>query len=140
MSRSISRSYQDSYTQEQRQQVVDYLSQQRWKDAENGNYAVGLHEVPFDENVNMIKGTRILPETLPANPDPVLASFFDYYRTARGFHSRSINLPQPGQLQHRCHFLVFRCMQTLKCSELVRSCLLLEKMRIRAIILKMFIK
>lgn len=91
MSRSISRSYQDSYTQEQRQQVVDYLSQQRWKDAENGNYAVGLHEVPFDENGNMIKGTRILPETLPTNPDPVLASFFDYYRTARGFHSRSIN-------------------------------------------------
>ncbi len=91
MSRSISRSHQDSYTQEQRQKVVDYLSQQRWKDADNGNYAVGLHEVPFDENGNMIKGTRILPETLPANPDPVLASFFDYYRTARGFHSRSIN-------------------------------------------------
>lgn len=91
MSRSISRSHQDSYTQEQRQKVVDYLSQQRWKDAENGNYAVGLHEVPFDEGGNMIKGTRILPETLPANPDPVLASFFDYYRTARGFHSRSIN-------------------------------------------------
>jgi len=91
MSRSISRSYQDSYTQEQRQQVVDYLSQQRWKDAENGNYAVGLHEVPFDENGNMIKGTRILPETLPANPDPVLASFFENYRTSRGFHSRSIN-------------------------------------------------
>lgn len=91
MSRSISRSHQDSYTQEQRQKVIDYLSQQRWKDAENGNYAVGLHEVPFDENGNMIKGARILPETLPANPDPVLASFFDYYRTARGFHSRSIN-------------------------------------------------
>lgn len=91
MSRSISRSHQDSYTQEQRQKVVDYLSQQRWKDAENGNYAVGLHEVPFDEDGNMIKGTRILPETLPANPDPVLASFFDYYRTARGFHARSIN-------------------------------------------------
>lgn len=91
MSRSISRSHQDSYTQEQRQKVVDYLSQQRWKDAENGNYAVGLHEVPFDEKGNMIKGARILPETLPANPDPVLASFFDYYRTARGFHSRSIN-------------------------------------------------
>lgn len=91
MSRSISRSHQDSYTQEQRQKVVDYLSQQRWKDTENGNYAVGLHEVPFDEKGNMIKGLHILPETLPANPDPVLASFFDYYRTARGFHSRSIN-------------------------------------------------
>lgn len=91
MSRSISRSYKDSYTTEQRQKVIDYLSQQRWTDAENGSYAIGLHEVPFDENGNLVKGQRILPETLPENPDPVLAAFFDYYRTARGFHPRSIN-------------------------------------------------
>lgn len=91
MSRSISRSYKDSYTLEQRKNVIDYLSQQRWIDAENGNYALGLHEVPFDENGNMVKGKRVLPETLPKKPDPVLASFFDYYRTPRGFHPRSIN-------------------------------------------------
>ncbi len=91
MSRSISRSYKDSYTREQRQKVIDYLSQQRWTDAENVSYAIGLHEVPFDENGNLVKGERILPETLPANPDPVLAAFFDYYRTPRGFHPRSIN-------------------------------------------------
>jgi fermentation-respiration switch protein FrsA (DUF1100 family) len=91
MSRSMSRSHKDSYTMDQRQKVVDYISQQRWKDAENGNYAVGFHEVPFDENGNLIKGKRVLPETLPDNPDPVLAAFFDYYRTPRGFHSRSIN-------------------------------------------------
>ncbi len=91
MSRSISRSHQDSYTREQRQQVIDYISRQRWVDAEKGKYAVGLHEVPFDENGNLIKGTRVLPETLPDNPDPVLAAFFDYYRTPRGFHPRSIN-------------------------------------------------
>jgi len=91
MSRSISHSYKDSYTREQRQKVVDYISQQRWIDAENGNYAVGLHEVPFDEKGNLVKGERVLPETLLANPDPVLAAFFDYYRTPRGFHPRSIN-------------------------------------------------
>src|SRR5215217_16343 len=91
MSRSISRSYKDSYTLEQRKKVVDYLSQQRWTDAENGNYALGLHEVPFDENGNIVKGNRVLPETLPGNPDPVLVSFFDYYKTPRGFHPRSVN-------------------------------------------------
>lgn len=91
MSRSISRSYKDSYTREQRQKVIDYVSQQRWADAENGSYAVGLHEVPFDKNGNLVKGKRVLPETLPANPDPVVAAFFDYYRTPRGFHPHSIN-------------------------------------------------
>lgn len=91
MSRSMSRSYKDSYTLEQRHQVIEYLSQQRWTDAENEKYAVGLHEVPFDEKGNLVKGNRVLPETLPKNPDPVLASFFNYYRTKRGFHPRSIN-------------------------------------------------
>ncbi|KAA9326039.1 alpha/beta hydrolase [Adhaeribacter soli] len=91
ISRSMSRNHKDSYTKEQRYKVINYLSQQRWLDAENGNYAVGLHEVPFDEKGNVAKGKRVLPEALPQNPDPVLASFFDYYRTPRGFHPRSIN-------------------------------------------------
>jgi len=91
MSRSMSRSYKDSYTREQRQKVVDYLSQQRWADAQSGKYALGYHEVPFDKDGQIVKGTRVLPENLPANPDPVLAAFFDYYRTRRGFHARSIN-------------------------------------------------
>ena len=91
MSRSMSRGHKDGYTLEQRKKVIDYLSQQRWTDVENDNYAVGLHEVPFDENGNIGKGNRVLPETLSSKPDPVLASFFDYYRTPRGFHPRSIN-------------------------------------------------
>jgi fermentation-respiration switch protein FrsA (DUF1100 family) len=91
MSRSMSRSYKDGYTREQRQQVVDYLSQQRWADAETGTYALGYHEVPFDQNGQIVKGNRVLPEKLPAEADPVLTAFFDYYRTPRGFHARSIN-------------------------------------------------
>jgi fermentation-respiration switch protein FrsA (DUF1100 family) len=91
MSRSMSRSHKDAYTPEQRQKVIGYLSQQRWADAENGNYSLGLHEVPFDEKGNIVMGDRVLPEALPKEPNPVLAAFFDYYRTPRGFHQRSIN-------------------------------------------------
>ena len=91
MSRSMSRSYKDSYTREQRHKVIDYLSQQRWADAEKGSYARGYHEVPFDERGSLLKGNRVLPEKLPAEADPVLSAFFNYYRTPRGFHPRSIN-------------------------------------------------
>ncbi|MFD1893702.1 alpha/beta hydrolase [Ottowia beijingensis] len=91
MSRSMSRAHQDSYTRAQRQQVIDYLSQQRWADAESGQPALGLHEVPFDEQGRIVKGTRVLPEKLPPEADPVLTAFFNYYRTRRGFHPRSIN-------------------------------------------------
>jgi uncharacterized protein len=90
MSRSMSRGYKDSYTMEQRHKVIDYLSQQRWADAENGKYARGYHEVPFDENGNIVKSQKMMPKTLPANPDPVLAMFFNYYMTPRGFHPRSV--------------------------------------------------
>jgi fermentation-respiration switch protein FrsA (DUF1100 family) len=91
MSRSISRSHKDSYTMEQRHKVIDYISQRRWIDAERGEYSLGYHEVPFDKNGNIVEGQRVLPEDLPENPDPVLAAFFDFYRTPRGFHPRSIN-------------------------------------------------
>lgn len=91
MSRSMSRSHKDSYTREQRRKIIDYLSQQRWMDAESGKPALGYHEVPFDGEGNIVKGQRVLPESLPRNPDPVLAAFFDYYRTPRGFHPRGIN-------------------------------------------------
>ena len=91
MSRSISRGHQDSYTKEQRHKVIDYISQQRWADAEKGNYSAGPHEVQFDEKGNIVKGTRVLPETLPQTADPVTTAFFNYYRTKRGFHPRSIN-------------------------------------------------
>jgi fermentation-respiration switch protein FrsA (DUF1100 family) len=91
MSRSMSRGHADSYTMEQRRRIIDYVSAQRWVDAEKGTFAPGFHEVPFDSNGNLLRGDRVLPETLPANPNPVLADFFDYYRTGRGFHPRSVN-------------------------------------------------
>jgi fermentation-respiration switch protein FrsA (DUF1100 family) len=88
---SLSRSHKDGYTLEQRHKVVSYLSQQRWADAEKGTNALGYHEVPFDQNGQIVKGNRVLPQRLPADADPVLTAFFDYYRTPRGYHARSIN-------------------------------------------------
>ncbi len=91
MSRSISRGYQDSYTKDQRHKVIDYVSQQRWTDADSGNYAPGPHEVQFDQQGNIVKSTRVLPDALPETADPVTTAFFNYYRTKRGFHPRSVN-------------------------------------------------
>ncbi|MBE1577697.1 alpha/beta hydrolase [Amycolatopsis roodepoortensis] len=91
MSRSMSRGHQDYYTRQQRQKVVDHLSRQRWIDAENGTYARLSHEVPFDKNGNVAPSTTVLPKTLPPDADPITKSFFDYYRTDRGYHPRSIN-------------------------------------------------
>jgi fermentation-respiration switch protein FrsA (DUF1100 family) len=114
MSRSISRSYKDSYTLEQRKKVVDYLSQQRWADIETGKAALGLHEVPFDEKGNIVKGNRVLPDTLPANPNPVLAAFFNYYRTPRGFHPRSINSASAWTATTPMPFFSFPMMSNLE--------------------------
>nr|WP_159691000.1 alpha/beta hydrolase [Flavobacterium sp. 9R] len=91
MSRSISKGYMDSYTNEQRHKISDYLSQQRWIDAEKGTYALGYHEIPFDEKGEIVKGTKLIPDTLPENPNPVLVDFYSYYKTKRGYHPRSIN-------------------------------------------------
>lgn len=91
MSRSMSRGHQDYYTREQRQKVVDHLSRQRWIDAENGGYARLSHEVPFDQNGNVAPSNLVLPKTLPPGADPITRIFFDYYRTERGYHPRSIN-------------------------------------------------
>ncbi|MGW1674126.1 alpha/beta hydrolase [Streptomyces sp. NPDC002324] len=91
MSRSMSRGHEDYYTREQRQKVVDHLSPQRWIDAENATYARLSHEVPFDKNGDVAPSNRVLPKTLPADADPITRIFFDYYRTERGYHPRSIN-------------------------------------------------
>ena len=114
MSRSMSKGHQDYYTPEQRQKVVDYLSQQRWADAENGNYATGLHEVPFDQNGNIIKADKLFPEMLPKDADPVAKIFFDYYKTPRGFHPRSINSTTAWTATTPMSFFSFPLMDNIK--------------------------
>ncbi|NAT78352.1 hypothetical protein CWD78_12805 [Dickeya dadantii] len=76
MSRVMSKGYYDSRTGQQRTQMLEQMSRQRWVDAEQGSPA---------------PGPRILPETREGITDPVVRMYFDYYRTPRGFHKRSPN-------------------------------------------------
>jgi uncharacterized protein len=76
MSRTMAKGLNDSLTKEQRAQMLEKMSQQRWVDAENGAPAAG---------------PRILPEALERNSDPITQEFFDYYRTPRGFHKNAPN-------------------------------------------------
>lgn len=81
----------DRYNAEDRQAVLKHLNQQRWVDAEKGQPATANHDLNVDDNGNVTTADRILPETLDSNPNPVQKEFFDYYRTARGFHKNSVN-------------------------------------------------
>jgi uncharacterized protein len=75
MSRVMARGYYDSLTPESRAQMLDQLSRQRWTDAQTGTPALAGG----------------LPETLDGVDDPVIRMYFDYYKTPRGFHARSVN-------------------------------------------------
>jgi len=76
MSRVMAKGYYDSRPKEQRAQMLEQMSLQRWADADKGSSA---------------PGPRILPEALEGITDPVIRMYFDYYRTPRGFHKRSPN-------------------------------------------------
>lgn len=76
MTRVMSKGYNDVVTLVQRTHILDQLTQQRWKDAENGSPA---------------KGPRNLPEKLQGDEPQFVKEYFDYYRTPRGFHERSLN-------------------------------------------------
>lgn len=90
MSDSMWKGLNNSKTAEQRRIEKQYLADQRWKDAENGTPATGLHELPFDENNLPVKSNKLFAATLPADADPVTTEFFNYYR-GRAYHPRSVN-------------------------------------------------
>ncbi len=74
--RVASRGYYDKVTLEERTKTLEQMSQQRWKDAESGRAAAG---------------PRSNAEKLKGDEPQFIKDYFDYYRTPRGFHERSIN-------------------------------------------------
>lgn len=76
MSRVTAKGYYDKMTPEERSKMLNNLSVQRWKDAETGHFELG---------------PRVLPEKLKGDEPQFVKDYFDYYRTPRGFHPRSIN-------------------------------------------------
>lgn len=76
MSRVNAKGYNDSMTKEKRTQLLEQMSQQRWIDAANETLT--------------FKATG-LPDSLTGNEPPFVKEYFDYYKTPRGYHPRSIN-------------------------------------------------
>lgn len=76
MSRVNAKGYNDSMTKEERVQLLEQMSQQRWIDAANETLT--------------FKATG-LPDTLKGDEPQFVKEYFDYYKTPRGYHPRSIN-------------------------------------------------
>nr|WP_315143748.1 alpha/beta hydrolase [uncultured Flavobacterium sp.] len=74
--RVMSNGYNDANTLEQRTKMLEQLGQQRWEDAEN-------RQPKYDAQPNKNK--------LTGNEPQFVKEYFDYYKTPRGFHTRSIN-------------------------------------------------
>ena len=76
MTRVMSKGYNDVVTPEQRAKTLEDLSLQRWKDAESKTDA---------------SSSNNLPEKLTGNEPQFIKDYYDYYKTPRGFHQRSVN-------------------------------------------------
>src|SRR3546814_3052049 len=76
MSRVNTKGYNDAMTSEERTKALEQMSLQRWEDAENGTPAYP---------------TTHLPEKLNGDEPQFVKEYFDYYKTSRGYHERSLN-------------------------------------------------
>jgi len=76
MSRVMSKGYYDKLSPADRTKMLEQMSQQRWEDAKKGTPAPSLNN---------------LPEKLQGNEPQFVVDYFNYYKTPRGFHPRSIN-------------------------------------------------
>ncbi|WP_292010879.1 alpha/beta hydrolase [Chryseobacterium sp.] len=76
ISRVSAKGYYDKMTQEERTKAFETMSLQRWVDAENET-----PEYP----------TTHLPEKLNGDEPQFVKDYFDYYKTPRGYHKRSLN-------------------------------------------------
>jgi fermentation-respiration switch protein FrsA (DUF1100 family) len=76
MTRVMSKGYNDVVTLEERTKTLEQLGEQRWKDAEAGTFHAGA---------------ILNAEKLKGDEPQFVKEYYDYYRTPRGFHERSLN-------------------------------------------------
>jgi fermentation-respiration switch protein FrsA (DUF1100 family) len=99
MSRVIRYGWKDGMTDEQRNQQLDKLGEQRWKDFEAGT--------PFlPPGFPKVAATKI-PEGL----DPISSEFFEYYAMKRGHHPRSHG---PFTMTSNMAFMNFPLLNTIE--------------------------
>jgi len=99
MTRVISKGYHDAVTLEQRTKTLEDLNQQRWKDAETGKM-----EYPASH----------LPEKLTGNEPQFVKDYFNYYKTERGFHERSVNSTKGWRLTSALSFMNMPILSYIK--------------------------
>lgn len=99
MTRVISKGYNDIVTLEQRTKTLEDLSQQRWKDAETGE-----PEYPKSH----------LPEKLSGDEPQFVKEYYDYYKTPRGFHERSVNSTKGWRLTSAISFMNMPLLSYIK--------------------------
>ncbi|MDD0851532.1 alpha/beta hydrolase [Halobacteriovorax sp. GB3] len=76
MTRVMSKGYYDSMSLADRTKALEQLGRERWKDAEAKEYRLS---------------GQGLPDKLTGEEPLFVQQYFDYYKTPRGFHPRSIN-------------------------------------------------
>ncbi|KAB8154342.1 alpha/beta hydrolase [Kordia sp. TARA_039_SRF] len=76
MSRVSAKGYYDNMSAEERTKLLEKLSLQRWEDAKNDKPALTPNG---------------LPNELSGDEPQFVKDYYDYYKTDRGFHPRSIN-------------------------------------------------
>lgn len=99
MSRVMANGYFDGLTAEQRTNMLQQLGEQRWKDAEQGTYAPSSNR---------------LPEKLQGNEPQFVVDYFNYYKTPRGFHPRSINSNAAWTATNPLSFMNFPLLTYIK--------------------------
>lgn len=90
MSRVNAKGYFDAMTAEERAHILEQLARQRWEDVENGAPALGP------------KG---LPDEIEGGEPQFVKDYFDYYKTSRGFHPRSLNSNGAWTATHALPFM-----------------------------------
>ncbi|MEC3874388.1 alpha/beta hydrolase [Chryseobacterium salviniae] len=99
MTRVISKGYNDVVTLEQRTKTLEDLNQQRWKDAETGEQAYTSSH---------------LPEKLTGSEPQFIKDYFNYYKTPRGFHERSVNSTKGWRLTSALSFMNMPILSYIK--------------------------
>lgn len=99
ISRVSAKGYYDKMTPEERSKAFDKMSQQRWDDAEKGTPAYP---------------TTHLPEKLKGDEPQFIKDYFDYYKTPRGYHERSLNSNKGWTLTNSAPFMNMPMLTNIK--------------------------
>lgn len=60
MSDSMWKGLNNTKTEEEREKEKDYLAQIRWEEVDSGKQIGGCHELPFDENGNPVRASKLI--------------------------------------------------------------------------------